>query len=198
MKKYKKSTTVLFSIVYLGVAVGFFVGLLLVINMITKDTLRTNAELTQKTKLRDKISELQIELDRSKEDRRQIESFFIDKDNIIPALNKIEEIGPLTNTDVLITSIALSEKEIIDPNNPVKKDEEPPKGYELVVSLTSEGEFGDVIHFLEALENISYSFVIDRIRFDIVSEAGSQVDEVTIPNTIWLLETTIRITSVVE
>jgi Tfp pilus assembly protein PilO len=158
-------STVLTLTVWLAVS-AFFV----IINKKKSETSMLMAEISEQTSRKEEISSLAKEIEDLKEEITEIDSLFIgkDQDEVVAFIENLEQIASKSGV----------ESEISDVEVVALKDDKMPKGFEEVaLKIELEGNWTEVFHFLNLLENLQKHISFQQIQLDLVA-AGDNEGEV--------------------
>ena len=143
------------SVLFFTIALCIYAWFVFVLQITTKhiSSLGKQVEILQ-TQERE-VGTLKQELAAMEERQKQLSSYFIDVDNIVPFLETIENYGHQTNVTTKFDSFEIHK----DPNR-------------LDVALVADGSFADIYRFFALIENTPYATRLNTASLDLAVPLG--------------------------
>jgi Tfp pilus assembly protein PilN len=121
-----------------------------------------STEITAKRQQKQRLNAMESLVKQTKEKRARLDSYFVGSDAIVPFLEQLEGFGSSTGAEVAVDSVSRPQRDGDGPIEPLQ------------LTLSAQGEWGDVYHLFRLLETLPYSVTVDRAS---LSAAGASTQQ---------------------
>ena len=173
MKNKSVTNLLLISISLSFVFCFVFIFLYRGINKNIKTTDKLKTELSEEMSRREEIKDFNESFKLIEQERNLFETHFVQHSNIVPFLNKIEDVAKSVNTQIEISLVEISKDNI-----------------GLVIQMENTGTFSNIYKFINLLENFPYELELSSINiYSDYTENKKSTDN------LWKANITIKLTS---
>lgn len=157
MSKKQTYTILAGTIIFMLFAVSVFVFLFRDIKLKNENSSRMALEIERHTAQRNNLSNLQRTIKETKDQRKVLESYIVDEEQIDKFIGWLEEMGAPVGVKVVVNSVSRVGE-----------------GSMLSVDITSSGSFNEVLNFSSLLENSSYKINIEKFFLSKMIQGGDE------------------------
>jgi|GEM_PF-5421427 len=162
-KSLSKNASLLIIIFLLNGALGYgYYFLHGRISLMNKQVTEKAAEIEEQKEKTFSDKALRDILISTEEDRSKIDSYLLQDDDVVDFLEKIEELGEISKTRVVTSSVNIDER-----------GEKSTTGF-LQLNINAFGPFENIMHFISLIESLPYKVAIDKLILSTVGDNGQQ------------------------
>ena len=173
MKNKSVTNLLLISISLSFVFCFVFIFLYRGINKNIKTTDKLKTELSEEMSRREEIKDFNESFKLIEQERNLFETHFVQHSNIVPFLNKIEDVAKSVNTQIEISLVEISKDNI-----------------GLVIQMENTGTFSNIYKFINLLENFPY-----ELEFSSINIYSDYTENKKSTDNLWKANITIKLIS---